>query len=83
MYAYSHTKGQTDIFTKMQKQYRSGGEYLLQINRVHATTVHQQLQYLVLRTLRFHIRMKQIADYHQPLTLSFIMYLCFENGKAV
>jgi len=58
------------VFTKVQKQYRSGGEYLLLINRGHATTVHQQLQYLVVRTLRLHIRMEQTAVYHQPFTVS-------------
>jgi len=57
------------VLTKVQKQYRSGGEYLLLINRGHATTVHQQLQYLVVRTLRFHIHMKQTAVYHQPFTV--------------
>jgi hypothetical protein len=71
------------VFTKVQEQYRSGGEYLLLINRVHATRVHQQLQHIVVRTLRFHTHMKQTAAYHQPFTMSFIMYLCFEKGKAI
>jgi len=57
------------VFTKVQKQYRSGGEYLLLMNRGHATTVHQQLRYLVVRTLRFHMCMKQIAVYRPPFTM--------------
>lgn len=70
------------VFTKVQKYYRSGGEYLLLIKRGHATTVHQQLQYLVVRILRFHVRMKQTAVYHQPFSV-IIMYLCFGSRKAV